>query len=135
MLHHFCDVKFQAVESVRHLTEQVFHLLLQDSELPVKVDAALALQFLVKYQVLCEWEGRERRGGGVRGRGWWRGGVGEVGGRGWWSERVGLVGGVEGEGRVSWSGRGGAGLVKLEGGVGWWSVREGKLLGWSVHLL
>ena len=90
MLHHFCDVKFQAVESVRHLTEQVFHLLLQDSELPVKVDAALALQFLVKYQVLCEWEEGEGRGGGVRGRSWlveWkrRGGVGEVGGegRGW----------------------------------------------------
>ena len=61
MLHHFCDVKFQNLESVRHLTEQVFHLLLRDSELPVKVDAALALQFLVKYQVLCEWgEGRER---------------------------------------------------------------------------
>ena len=115
MLHHFCDVKFQAVESVRHLTEQVFHLLLQDSELPVKVDAALALQFLVKYQVLCEWEGGD--------------------GRGWWSERAGLVGGVEGEGRVWWSGRGGAGLMKLEGGVGWWSVREGKLLGWSVPLL
>ena len=90
MLHHFCDVKFQAVESVRHLTEQVFHLLLQDSELPVKVDAALALQFLVKYQVLCEWEGGEGRGGGVRGWGWlveWkgRGGFGGVGGggRGW----------------------------------------------------
>ena len=66
MLHHFCDVKFQAVESVRHLTEQVFHLLLQDSELPVKVDAALALQFLVKYQVLCEWEG-----GGDSGRAGW----------------------------------------------------------------
>ena len=89
MLHHFCDVKFQAVESVRHLTEQVFHLLLQDSELPVKVDAALALQFLVKYQGLCEWEEGRGGDGGVRGRGWlveWkrRGGVREVGGRGWW---------------------------------------------------
>ena len=63
MLHHFCDVKFQNLDSVRHLTEQVFHLLLQDSELPVKVDAALALQFLVKYQVLCECDGR---GGGGR---------------------------------------------------------------------
>ena len=78
MLHHFCDVKFQAVESVRHLTEQVFHLLLQDSELPVKVDAALALQFLVKYQVLCEWEGGgavEGLVGGVLGRECYLGGV------------------------------------------------------------
>ena len=41
-----------------HLTERVFHLLLQDSELPVKVDAAMGLQFLVKFQELCECDGR-----------------------------------------------------------------------------
>ena len=63
MLHHFCDVKFQNQDSVRHLTEQVFHLLLQDSELPVKVDAAMGLQFLVKFQELCKCDGR---GGGQR---------------------------------------------------------------------
>ena len=55
-----------------NLTEQVFHLLLQDSELPVKVDAAMGLQFLVKFQELCECD---RRGGEELGKmqlvEWW----------------------------------------------------------------
>ena len=74
------------------MTEQVFHLLLQDSELPVKVDAAVGLQFLVKFQELCECDGRGEEGLGRCS--WWSGGgecVWEEGEEemGWWSEKSG----------------------------------------------
>jgi hypothetical protein len=50
MLHHFCDVKLNDTTNAQKVTECVLQLLLHDKDLPVKVDAGVALQFLVKYQ-------------------------------------------------------------------------------------
>ena len=93
-----------------HLTERVFHLLLQDSELPVKVDAAMGLQFLVKFQELCECDGRGRE---ALGRcSWWRGGECGLGG--------GRCGGGGRDGSVEWKS---GDNVR----AGWYNSRRGRL--------
>lgn len=50
VLHHFCEVRFKHETNLVHALEFVQNCLLHDKDLPVKVEAAIALQLLVTSQ-------------------------------------------------------------------------------------
>jgi len=54
MLHYFSEIKFANPENLQYGLQHVLNLLTQDQELPVKVEAAVALQYLIKNQPMAE---------------------------------------------------------------------------------
>ncbi len=54
MLHYFSEILFSQPENLQYGLQQVFNCLTQDKELPVKVEAAVALQFLIKHQEMAQ---------------------------------------------------------------------------------
>ena len=54
MLHYFSEIQFSRPENLQYGLQQVFNCLTQDKELPVKVEAAVALQFLIKHQEMAQ---------------------------------------------------------------------------------
>ena len=54
MLHYFSEIQFSHPENLQYGLQQVFNCLTQDKELPVKVEAAVALQFLIKHQEMAQ---------------------------------------------------------------------------------
>ncbi len=54
MLHYFSEIQFSRPENLQFGLQGVFNCLTQDKELPVKVEAAVALQFLIKHQEMAQ---------------------------------------------------------------------------------
>ena len=54
MLHYFSEIQFSTTENLQFGLQKVFDCLTQDKELPVKVEAAVALQFLIKHQEMAQ---------------------------------------------------------------------------------
>lgn len=50
MLHYFCEVKFKSDQNLQNALELTRHCLINDNEMPVKVEAAIALQVLISNQ-------------------------------------------------------------------------------------
>lgn len=50
MLHYFCEVKFKSDQNLQSALELTRFCLINDNEMPVKVEAAIALQVLISNQ-------------------------------------------------------------------------------------
>lgn len=50
MLHYFCEVKFKSDQNLQTALELTRLCLINDNEMPVKVEAAIALQVLISNQ-------------------------------------------------------------------------------------
>lgn len=50
VLHYFCEVKFKSDQNLQTALELTRHCLINDNEMPVKVEAAIALQVLISNQ-------------------------------------------------------------------------------------
>lgn len=50
MLHYFCEVKFKSDQNLQNALELTRNCLINDNEMPVKVEAAIALQVLISNQ-------------------------------------------------------------------------------------
>lgn len=50
MLHYFCEVKFKSDQNLQRALELTRLCLINDNEMPVKVEAAIALQVLISNQ-------------------------------------------------------------------------------------
>lgn len=50
MLHYFCEVKFKSDQNLQTALELTRNCLINDNEMPVKVEAAIALQVLISNQ-------------------------------------------------------------------------------------
>lgn len=50
MLHYFCEVKFKIDQNLQTALELTRLCLINDNEMPVKVEAAIALQVLISNQ-------------------------------------------------------------------------------------
>ena len=53
-IQNFSDIRYSTEESLRFVLEQVLQCLLGEQALPIKVEAAIALQQLIKSQALGE---------------------------------------------------------------------------------
>jgi hypothetical protein len=54
MMRYFSEVQFTDQANLQHGLQHVFNLLIHDQELPVKVEAAVAMQYLIKSQKIAE---------------------------------------------------------------------------------
>lgn len=55
VLHYFCEVKFKSDQNLQTALELTRLCLINDNEMPVKVEAAIALQVLISNQEKGRW--------------------------------------------------------------------------------